>query len=287
MRAAPGRAACVAAMIVGTVLAAAAGAVPAAGKMMPPLSGAAPETPAAKIAGGVPHADAGTAGLGERPADPGSQGGGSRLLRALAERPEPSDVTPVDTAPVFAAEGCPRALLRRLLAGAVGEAGALSALGIEREVLTLCRERQEIVAGLFETEALLRELRAPVEAPAPMAPATVPSAASAPATREIPMTEPPAQSRLRAALTAAAGTPAEPPAPHYGWFSIIGSAGALRAGVTDGQRVWFVREGDPLPNGGAIAAIAGRPPGVRVTGLGKTDGEQVLLPYRARPGGGP
>ena len=74
--------------------------------------------------------------------------------------------------------------------------------------------------------------------------------------------------------------------PRYAWFSIIGTAGALRAGVTDGTGVWFVREGDPLPGGARIAAIAGRPPGVRVTGAGES-GEATLLPFRARPGGSP
>jgi len=91
----------------------------------------------------------------------------SRLLRALAETPKApaspgggsAGSAPVYGTSVYAAEGCPRALLRRLLAGAADDAGALTALGIEREVLTLCRERQEIVAGLFETEARLRELR--------------------------------------------------------------------------------------------------------------------------------
>ena len=88
----------------------------------------------------------------------------SRLLRALAERPDEAAVSARSgaseaerpgTLRVYAAEGCPRALLRRLLAGVADEANALTALGIEREVLTLCRERQEIVTGLFETEARL------------------------------------------------------------------------------------------------------------------------------------
>ena len=179
-------------------------------------------------------------------------------------------------------------MLRRLLAGAASEADALSALGIEREVLTLCRERQEIVTALFETEARLRALRAPVEAPAPApsAPsaAAAPAAAHAPDLRKAPSIEPAAPLPLRAALAGAAGTPADAePEPRYGWFSIIGSAGALRAGVTDGSGVWFVREGDPLPGGARIAAIAGRPPGVRVSGLSD---RETPLPYRARPGGG-
>ena len=59
---------------------------------------------------------------------------------------------------------------------------------------------------------------------------------------------------------------AVPAAPHYGWFSIVGMAGDLRAGVTDGHRVWFVREGDPLPGDVRIGRIAARPPGVQIEG---------------------
>ena len=50
--------------------------------------------------------------------------------------------------------------------------------------------------------------------------------------------------------------------------------------------MWFVREGDPLPGGATVATITGRPPGVRLTGGGK-NGEAVLLPFGARPGGAP
>ena len=56
-------------------------------------------------------------------------------------------------------------------------------------------------------------------------------------------------------------------------------AGDLRAGVTDGRRTWFVREGDPLPGGIRVGRIAARPPGVRIEGGG-------ALPYRERPGDG-
>ena len=244
-------------------------------------------------------------------AKPAAPAGGSRLLRALAEAPKapaslddraaggvPGDVAHPGTLRVFAAEGCPRALLRRLLAGAAGEADALSALGIEREILALCRERQEILAGLFETEARLSELRDAGRAPEPQTPVTAASAAPAPEANT-PVVETAARSPLRAALGGAAeqakeaDTRAGEPqgnslarAPRYAWFSIIGTAGALRAGISDGTGVWFVREGDPLPGGATIAAIAGRPPGVRVTGAGES-GEAALLPFRARPGGGP
>ena len=272
----------------------------------------------------------------EKPATPAS---GSRLLRALTEATTPNRATAVGPAdevagagPLHVAEGCPRTLLRRLLAGAAGESDALSALGIEREILTLCRERQEIVAGLFETEARLSELREAVRTPEPETRATAASAVPAPRVEgagEAPAFARAAPSPLRAALGDAADTraadtraaepqgtlvPGNSPAqgnslaraparvsparasparasptqvsPRYAWFSIIGTAGALRAGVSDGTGVWFVREGDALPGGATIAVIAGRPPAVRVTGAGES-GEATLLPFRARPGAGP
>ena len=245
--------------------------------------------------------------------------GGSRLLRMLARMPHApassddgaagasgaaslsgtSVSGPRVSGPrVFTAEGCPRALLRRLLAGAAGEADALSALGIEREILTLCRERQEILVGLFEAEAALRELSAPPPAPEPVARTSEP-VAPAPPTQTVVSNRAAAPSPLRATLAAAERADetdpeaGEPQVPRYAWFSIVGTAGALRAGVTDGTGVWFVREGDPLPGGARIAAIAGRPPGVRVTisgtalvpgTLGSENGEAVALPYRAWPG---
>ena len=221
--------------------------------------------------------------------------GGSRLLRALAEMPETGDMPARDVSPAYAAEDCPRGLLQRLLAGAAGEADALSALGIEREILTLCRERQEILVGLFEAEAALQELRA--TRPGPAVEAVVkPAAEAAPSaslSQAVPAIRAVAPSPLRAALSSTAenADQAEPQAPRYAWFSIIGTAGALRAGITDGSGVWFVREGDALPGGARIAAIAGRPPAVLVTGSGETlvaeSGEATPLPYRARPGDAP
>ena len=224
----------------------------------------------------------------------GSAATGSRLLRALEKQSsEPRNSGgPVDAAglPLSAAEGCPRDLLSRLLAGAVSESGALSALAIEQETLKLCLERQQIVAALFEQEAQLRALHAPptlsadpIEIKEEARPAR--EAVAAPA----PPREPAAVSPLRAALADAAPEVAAPFAraePDYGWFSIIGASGVLRAGVTDGRRVWFVRGGDPLPGGVRISSIAARPPGVLVTDTGKTDKRQSLLPYRTPPGDG-
>ena len=252
-----------------------------------PASAEGPEGPAVPVA-------AGEAGRGpERPVAvedrKDAPAAGSRLLQALSRTKAPEAAASPVTAPVFAAEGCPRALLRRLLAGAAGEADALSALAIEREILTLCRERQEIVTALFETEARLRELREATGAPEPEPP--VSAAGSAPAPGAEPPREAPAvliaePSPLRAALAAAADKEALP-SPRYAWFSIIGTEGALRAGVTDGAQLWFVREGDSLPGAGTVAAIAGRPPGVRVTGAGEDGSDTAPLPYRSRPGGGP
>ena len=309
----------------------------AAGAEPEPSDEAAPDAGAEAAGVAVPPVDAGPSDAavpGGKRADekPETPMGGSRLLRALAKQPI-SGAVPAEAARSgaprgFVAEGCPRALLRRLLAGAAGEADALSALGIEREILTLCRERQEIVAGLFETEVRLSELREAARPPEPETRVTAASAVPAPrleAAGEAPAVARTAASPLRAALggaeeqaneavpriadTRAADTraaepqayspvrgnsPVQAPAqvslaqasPRYAWFSIIGTAGALRAGVSDGTGVWFVREGDALPGGATITAIAGRPPAVRVTGAGES-GEATLLPFRARPGAGP
>ena len=282
----------------------------------PGPAGAGPEAVNAAAGRAQPESADGSAAMGTPERQAKTPPDGSRLLRVLgqlqgdpAAAAEASGAAPlagtgvsgtgvvgtgVSGTSVFAAEGCPRALLRRLLAGAAGEADALAALGIEREILALCRERQEILAGLFEAEAALRELRTPPDALVAAAPppAQTGAVSAVPAsTRQVA----PAASPLRAALAAAEdeATEAEPQAPagvssarvssaqvsqRYAWFSIVGTAGALRAGISDGADVWFVREGDPLPGGARIAAIAARPPGVSVTD-GDGDGGTALLPY--------
>ena len=173
--------------------------------------------------------------------------------------------------------GCPRDLLTRLLAGVAERQDALSALAIEHETLKLCHERQLIVTGIFETEAQLRALRAPAEPAAanrsPAAAATVPSVT--PQLNTVPAKLPAPSTTARKPAKAA------PAAPRYGWFTIVGMAGDLRAGVTDGQRVWFVREGDPLPGDVRVGRIAARPPGVQIEGS-----DDRALPYQARPGDG-
>ena len=222
-------------------------------------------------------------------------GGSSRLLRVLdggaAGQPQPAgpdEVAMTPSSPIpnsgipvppMAASviaGCPRDLLTRLLAGVAERQDALSALAIEHETLKLCHERQLIVTGIFETEAQLRALRTAAEPAAanrsPAVAATVPSVM--PQLNTVPAKLPAPSTTARKPVKAA------PAAPRYGWFSILGMAGDLRAGVTDGRRVWFVREGDPLPGDVRVGRIVARPPGVQIEGA-----DDSALPYRTRPGG--
>ena len=143
---------------------------------------------------------------------------------------------------------CPRDMLKALLETATEHAEAVAALGIEREALKLCRERQETVLAVLALEAQLQETLAPAPAPTPVTDVVVPVAPEA-----VP-----------------------PPLPSYAWFSIIGSGDLLRAGITDGTKKWFVRAGDRLPGGVRITAIRARPPAVETAGTG-------ALPYGAAP----
>ena len=188
--------------------------------------------------------------------------------------------------------GCPRALLASLLAEATETPDAVSALAIERETLALCRERQEIVNGIValedELQALLAEAQGETGAPgtggATMGAADTPIVKVSAPVRVI---EVPALTPL-SAETAEAATAAPASAqelPSYSWFSIVGTAGDLRAGIGDGTgnggaRVWFVREGDRLPGGVTVTRIVARPPGVHVEGT-----VEGALPYGRRPSG--
>ena len=239
------------------------------GISVPPM---APSTGAANDAGRsrlLRVLDGGAAGQ-PQPAGPGEEAG-------TPNGPFPKSGIPIPPMAASVIAGCPRDLLTRLLAGVANKEDALSALAIEQETLKLCHERQLIVTGIFETEAQLRELRAPVEpaaanrssAVAATVPSVMPQLNAVPRKLPAPSTTPPKSAKAASA------------APRYGWFSIVGMAGDLRAGVTDGRRVWFVREGDPLPGDVRVGRIAARPPGVQIVG-----GDDSALPYRARPGDG-
>ena len=240
----------------------------------------------------------------------------SRLLRSLdewAERTAPASPVPsAETASPDAAlaadpariggetgsspapgnspvlHGCPRALLGGLLASAADAGDAVSALAIERETLTLCRERQEIVNGIVALEGELQGILAEAqgEAGVPGSKAGTAGTAdshivkvSAPVpvpVRVIEVPTPPSV-RAEAADPEDSVTPPAPQPPAYSWFSIVGTAGNLRAGVGDGEGVWFVGEGDRLPGGVLITGIGTKPPSVRIGGAG-----EASLPYRPR-----
>ena len=154
---------------------------------------------------------------------------------------------------------CAIELLRTRLASAVAGEDVLAAVALENELLLLCQRRQQLVADVLHTELLLASLVAgdaetgsslPVEAPPPAAPAAA----------------------LLDQLAEAVPPPAEPepwvdPAPPYTWFNILGMAGNLRAAVTDGTQVWWVREGDSLPGDWRVIRIANTPPGVSLRHL--------------------
>ena len=251
----------------------------------PPLLPAAPTAGEAGVAGPVPRD-------GKPAAAPAQSGGSrdagvrSRLVRSLEQRPSPrpeSAPPPGPSGPAAgggarrrAVFGCPRALLTDLLAGAAEPGGAVSALAVEREVLLLCRERQAVVAEIVRLEG---ELRAALNASKPRSGRTEDATADggAPPRRVVVRLAAPEPAGERAAPGAKAAAP-EPPA--YAWFSILGTPGRLRAGVSDGRRVWFVREGDRLPGAVLVQRITARPPGVRVQGAGRG-----ALPYGARPAG--
>ena len=231
-----------------------------------------------------------TAAAGSEPGagEPASPGGenlvetappASRLIRMLLDGPAEriaDDRAPGLPGPTAAPGagpavfGCPRGMLTALLAGATERSDAASALAIERETLTLCRERQEIVTRIFQLEEELRALLGkPEESPAAAAP--IPAGGADAPPRAVSHLGPPG------------GTGPFPPSREaaaplsYAWFSIIGTPGRLRAGVSDGTRAWFVREGDRLPGAGAVERIAARPPGVHAGG--------AALPYGPRPSG--
>ena len=209
--------------------------------------------------------------LSDRAAQAASQGPPA----AVAEDPAAGASGDPDDRVVF---GCPRALLSALLAGAAETGDAVSALAIERETLALCRERQEIVTGIVTLEGELRALLAGSrgETVAPAHSAVAPIVKESTPVRVVRHLSP---SPERAEPVEAARADA-PKSPAWSWFSIIGMAGALRAGVSDGAHAWFVREGDSLPGAVTVERIATRPPGVHVGGE-----NEAGIPYRPRPDG--
>ena len=225
-------------------------------------------------------------------ADVGRTAAEAAIGNSPGSSPGPARSAVSGSSPVL--HGCPRALLASLLAEATETADAVSALAIERETLALCRERQEIVNGIVALEDELQGLLAEAqgETGTPGAGAGTMGSAGGPIVKvsaPVRVIEVPTPTPL-SVETAEAATAAPAPAPYspaYSWFSIVGTAGDLRAGVSDGTgndgtrggtSVWFVREGDSLPGGVTVTRIAVRPPGVHVEGA-----VEEALPYGPRP----
>ncbi len=213
----------------------------------------------------------------------------SSLLGYLDERDE---VAAQEPAPVLEAQrgevgtalfGCPRAVLARLLSAATARADVVSSLEIEREILTLCGERQRLVVGILQAEADLGEIWRGMTMPEPVA-----EVAGEPVDVVAQLTEFAGAEVVAFTHEVVEPEPepepeAEPePVPLYGWLSIFGTAGDLRAHLSDGAGQWFVRVGDQLPGGVVIDWIAVSPPGVHVV----VQEDVQMLPYRSGQGGG-
>ena len=226
-----------------------------------------------------------------------------RVLDVLAAPPAPASgpETGAGGQAAAAESGCPRAALAALFATSTDAKGIGPALALERETLVLCKERAQIAAEIFELENKLREAagaaagQADADASAP--PEEVPEVDSASFASQLstppaasPASLPPPALKLPAPASAPPAAPpgpvakAEPdPAPaaeapppqRFAWFSIIGAAGRLQAGISDGEGVWFVAEGDSI-GGATVERIRSRPPAVLLT-----DGRE--LPWVGSP----
>ncbi len=182
---------------------------------------------------------------------------------------------------------CAVDLLRSRLATAAEGDDVLTAIALENELLSLCNQRQQLVLEVLSTELLLASLIAG-ESPAapPAAPPETPWQTPPAATLDQITAIPAAQTPAPEAAPAAHEPPPEPTSPGLAWVTVLGSAGNLRAAVSDGASVWWVREGDVLPGGWRVTRIAAQPPGVT---LSHADAGHHALPFHSgpAPGAGP
>jgi len=194
-----------------------------------------------------------------------------------------------------------------MLGAAVDEFEVSSSMELEREVLVLCRDRWQVLGEIMDAElslaAILRKdrvsrekaaleleerrrvARARIEGARQGAAEAarvaeerrlrVEAALQAPETPAKPKEEMPPAAAEPAPAVAVVEEPEPKPHERFSWFTIIGAAGSLRAGVTDGEARWMVRKGDRLPGGVRVTAISARPPRVKVAG-----GPARGLPYR-------
>ena len=227
-------------------------------------------------------------GIEAAPAAPGRQEGSP--LAVPASLPG-SSARAEREAEVTGAFECPRDKIAQMLGTAVDQFEVSSSMELEREVLVLCRDRWKVLEEIMDSElslaVILRKDRLAREKAAleleerrRVAAARIEGArqGAVEAARvaeqrrlevevalEVP--EPPAQTPAPPAPVAEKVVPSGPePHERYRWFTMIGGAGELRAGVTDGSGRWMVGVGDRLPGGLRITSITARPPRVKVAG---------------------
>ena len=232
-------------------------------------------------AGAEREAEAGLSGGVMEELGTAEESGESSILSYLDERERAPVVVPELglTGVAAALFGCPRSVLQKLLVAATAKPDIVSSLDIEREVLTLCGERQKLVANILQAEAELARLWRESRAPSPVEAQTVSVDVVAQLTEFV-------GARVVEEVAAPVVVEVEPepePEPEvspYVWFSIFGMAGDLKAGVSDGDKVWFVRVDDELPGGVVVDWISVRPPGVHVISGDLPE----MLAYRAMRG---
>lgn len=183
---------------------------------------------------------------------------------------------------------CRRDVLKGLLASAADPSDVVAALGLEKQTLAFCAERQRLVAELVRAEGAIEEARSSgaADKETKAKPTPVKSVSQLAVLKVKPAPPPAAESEKSGESAPDVIAPASEPepakkveikAPRFGWFSMIGVSGALVAGVTDGRQAWFVSEGDRVPGAGLVTRVKGSPPAVRIAGLG-------LLPVTRKPG---
>ncbi len=183
---------------------------------------------------------------------------------------------------------CAVDLLRTRLATAVEGDDVLTAIALENELLALCNRRQQLVLEVLSTELLLASLVAGEAAhgtavqAAVVLPEAVQEAPPAPTLDQITAEVPPPPPEPEPEPEIAAPPP-QPASPDLAWVTVLGSAGNLRAAVSDGTSVWWVREGDVLAGDWRVTRIAARPPGVT---LSHDEAGHHALPFHSGPAPG-
>ena len=165
-----------------------------------------------------------------------------------------------------ATSSCPREALGAMLRSATAPGDVHAALALEREVLRLCENRQQLAIKIVKLERDLAKLL-PAALPPPPPPEPEPE----------PAPPPPPEPEPVAVAPPPVVEPPPPAKPAYSFFSIYGRGGVLTAGISDGRSEWHVRAGDELPGGAVVEGIESSPAAVHVSGAAASP-----LPFRAR-----